>query len=70
MVVLELGWAQIAGQNCRLILSGSRRTPMAVNSMNGQTFAALLDKAIERSSRVVKRIELSAEPLGEERGEG
>ena len=39
-------------------------TAMAVNSMNGQTLAALLDKAIERSGRMreVKRIELSAEP--------
>ena len=37
--------------------------------MNGQTFAALLDEAIERSSRVVKQIE-RAEPLGEERDDG
>jgi hypothetical protein len=37
---------------------------MAVNSMNGQTFAALLDETIERSGRMreVRQIELGAEP--------
>ena len=58
----RIEWAQ--PQRVALSFEKPKLTAIATSSMDGTSFSALLDKAIERSGRMreVKQIELSAEP--------